>query len=206
MKALVLVDIQNDFIPGGALAVDNGDAVVPLVNKLQGKFDFIVATQDWHPANHASFAENHKGKSIGDVIELGGLKQVLWPAHCVQKTEGAKFHADLDCTKIKKIFPKGTDPQIDSYSGFYDNGHRKSTGLAEFLKNNIISQVFICGLATDYCVKFTALDSISEGFETFVVEDACRGVGLKPGDVDNALKELQEKGCTLINSQTILNA
>lgn len=204
MKALILVDIQNDFIPGGSLAVNDGDAIIPIVNRLQEKFDFIVATQDWHPANHKSFAENHDGKNIGEIIVLNGLQQILWPVHCVQKSEGVKFHPKLNLDKITKIFPKGTDPEIDSYSGFYDNGHRKSTGLATYLKKNNIAEVYICGLATDYCVKFTALDAQAEGFKTFIIEDACRGVELNPGDVENAFDEMKEKGCTIINSNILI--
>jgi len=205
MKALILVDIQNDFIPGGSLAVKDGDAVVPVANKLQDQFDFIVATQDWHPANHGSFAENHEDRKIGEVIKLSGLPQILWPVHCVQKSEGSKFHPKLSLNKVSKIFLKGTNPEIDSYSGFYDNGHRKSTGLADYLKENNITAVYICGLATDYCVKFTALDAQTEGFETFVIEDACRGVNLNPGDVENALQEMEAKGCTIINSESLLS-
>ncbi len=200
MKALILVDIQNDFIPGGALAVNDGDAIVPIANKLQEEFNFIVATQDWHPDNHGSFAENHQGKKIGEVIELNGLQQILWPVHCVQKSDGSKFHRKLNLNKVAKIFPKGTNSKIDSYSGFYDNGHRKSTGLAEYLKENNISDVYICGLATDYCVKFTALDAQAEGFKTFVIEDACRGVELNAGDVKNSLQEMKEKGCIIVDS------
>ena len=143
MKALILVDIQNDFIPGGALAVNDGDAIVPIANNLQQNFDIIIATQDWHPANHGSFAENHQGKSIGDFIELNGLQQILWPTHCVQNSNGAKFHPKLNLSKISKIFPKGTDQEIDSYSGFYDNGHRKATGLADYLKKSNVSEVYI---------------------------------------------------------------
>ncbi|KAA3609992.1 MAG: bifunctional nicotinamidase/pyrazinamidase [Calditrichaeota bacterium] len=203
MKALILVDIQNDFIPGGALAVNDGDAIVPIVNKLQNSFDFIVATQDWHPANHGSFAENHEDSEVGEVIELNGLQQILWPVHCVQKSDGAKFHRELNLKKVIKFFQKGTNPEIDSYSGFYDNGHRKSTGLADYLKENNISDVYICGLATDYCVKFTALDAKAEGFKTFVIEDACRGVELNTGDVQKALEEMKNDGCIIVNSEMI---
>lgn len=203
MKALILVDIQNDFIPGGALAVKDGDAIIPVVNKLQTHFDFIVATQDWHPENHGSFAANHAGKNIGEFIDLNGLQQILWPVHCVQNSKGAQFHPALETKNIKKIFPKGTDPQIDSYSGFYDNGHRKATGLGDYLKTAGVSEVFICGLATDYCVRFTAQDASKEGFKTFVIEDACRGVELASGDTANALKEMQNSGCTIINSSDL---
>jgi nicotinamidase/pyrazinamidase len=196
MHALILVDIQNDFCPGGALAVDEGDKVVPVANRLarEGGFDVVVATQDWHPPDHGSFASNHPGTQPGQVIELGGLEQVLWPAHCVQGTPGAQFHPDLDTSRVDRVFQKGTDPGIDSYSGFHDNGHRKSTGLAEWLRKQGVDTVTLCGLATDYCVKFTALDAVAEGFETHLVPEGCRGVELEPGDVAAALAEMREKG------------
>src|SRR5216117_2401111 len=182
MKALLLVDIQNDFLPGGALAVPDGDKVIPVANKLQPAFPQVVATQDWHPANHGSFAANQPGKKPGDVIELNGLSQILWPVHCVQNTPGAAFVAELDLKPVAKVFQKGTDPGIDSYSGFFDNGHRKATGLEDFLKERGIEQIYVLGLATDYCVKFTALDARQLGFDVWLVEDGCRGVELKPGD------------------------
>jgi nicotinamidase/pyrazinamidase len=169
MKVLIVVDVQNDFCPGGALAVREGDAVVPIINALQPKFDLVVATQDWHPANHGSFAANHSGKNIGEVIQLGDLPQVLWPVHCVQDTEGAEFVAELDTSRIAQVFRKGTDSQIDSYSGFFDNGHKRATGLGEYLQEQNATAVYVAGLATDYCVKFTALDARQLGFETYLV-------------------------------------
>src|SRR6185295_673667 len=152
MKALILVDIQNDFLPGGALAVLDGDKVIPIANKLQAAFPLVVATQDWHPANHGSFAASHPGKNVFEQIDLDGLPQTLWPVHCVQNTAGAALAPGLKPDQIAKIFQKGTDPGIDSYSGFFDNGHRKSTGLGDFLKSQKVTEVFIAGLATDYCV------------------------------------------------------
>src|SRR5881392_3594994 len=134
MKTLIIIDVQNDFVPGGALAVQDGNAVVPVINRLQPRFDHVVATQDWHPANHGSFAANHPGKKVGEVIDLNGLPQILWPVHCVQNTCGAEFHPALAVSHITRVFPKGTDPTTDSYSGFFDNGHRKSTGMGEWLK------------------------------------------------------------------------
>src|SRR5205807_6303994 len=154
MKALILVDIQNDFLPGGALAVPEGDSVIPVANKLQSAFPLVVATQDWHPANHGSFAANHRGRKPLEQIELNGLPQTLWPVHCVQGTRGAELAATLEHKRIAKIFLKGTDAGIDSYSGLFDNGHRKSTGLGEWLKAKGVTEVFACGLATDYCIKF----------------------------------------------------
>jgi nicotinamidase/pyrazinamidase len=200
MNALVLVDLQNDFCPGGALPVPEGDRVLAVVNRLQARFELVVATQDWHPADHGSFAANHPGHSPGEVIELAGLPQVLWPVHCVQNTPGAALCPQLDQARIARVFRKGTDPQIDSYSGFFDNGHRKATGLAEYLRAQGISQVYVAGLATDYCVKFTALDALDLGFETFLIDDASRGVDLHPGDVQNALEALRAKGVKIVPS------
>src|SRR6266699_22302 len=169
MRALILVDIQNDFLPGGALAVPAGDAVIPVANKLQSVFPLVVATQDWHPANHGSFAASHPGKKVFEQIELNGLPQTLWPVHCVQNTKGAELAGALNRDRIAKTFQKGTDAGIDSYSGLFDNGHRKSTGLGEWLKQKNVTEVFVCGLATDYCVKFTALDAVQFGFKTFLI-------------------------------------
>ena len=204
MKALILVDIQNDFLPGGALAVPDGDAVVPIANKVQEFFPVVVATQDWHPLNHGSFAANHPGKKPFEQIDLYGLPQTLWPVHCVQGTLGAAFARRLNTSRIAKVFQKGTDPRIDSYSGLFDNGHRKSTGLGEWLKGKDVLDVYVCGLATDYCVKFTALDSLQFGFNTFLVEDACRGVNLQPGDVPAAVQEMRQAGVHIIESTQLL--
>jgi nicotinamidase/pyrazinamidase len=194
MNALLLVDLQNDFCPGGALAVPDGDQIFPRINELQKKFDLVVATQDWHPADHGSFAVNHPGKKPGDVVELAGLSQILWPVHCVQGTSGAALHPLLDRSAIERVFRKGMDPLTDSYSGFFDNGHRHATGLEAYLRERGIDSVYLCGLATDYCVKFTALDAVRLGFETFLIEDACRGVNLQPGDVERAVEEMKAKG------------
>jgi nicotinamidase/pyrazinamidase len=203
MKALIVVDVQNDFCPGGALAVRDGDHVVPVINDLQPRFDLIVATQDWHPANHKSFASNHEGKPPGEVIELNGLSQVLWPDHCVQDTPGADFVDALSTRGVTRTFQKGTDPEVDSYSGFFDNGHRHSTGLSDYLKEQGVIDVYVVGLATDYCVKFTALDAQDLGFKTFVIEDACRGVELHEGDVRRALDDMRAAGVTVLSSNDI---
>ncbi|HEX7153493.1 MAG TPA: bifunctional nicotinamidase/pyrazinamidase [Thermoanaerobaculia bacterium] len=203
-KALLLVDIQNDFIPGGSLAVADGDAVVPVANRLQPHFDLVVATQDWHPADHGSFASNHPGCKPGDMTELGGLSQVLWPDHCVQGSHGAEFHRDLDMSRVAKVFRKGTDRTIDSYSGFYDNGHRKATGLGDYLREQQVTDVYIAGLATDYCVRWTALDAIQLGFRTHVVEDGCRGVELAPGDVAAAIDEVRRAGAGIVRSGEVV--
>lgn len=204
MEALILVDLQNDFCPGGALAVPDGDAVVPLANRLMEKFDLVIATQDWHPADHGSFAPCHPGREAGEVVELNGRPQILWPAHCVQNTRGADFHPQLDLGRIRKIVHKGTDPRIDSYSTFFDNAHRRSTGLADYLKRHIVDRVYLAGLATDYCVKFSAMDARQLGLETFVIEDACRGIDLHAGDVAASLDEMRRAGAKLIRTDEIL--
>jgi nicotinamidase/pyrazinamidase len=194
MRALILVDIQNDFLPGGALAVPEGDQVIAVANALMPRFPLVVATQDWHPPDHGSFAANHPGRSPGEVITLSGLPQVLWPTHCVQGSRGAEFAEGLSRGPIAKIFVKGVDAEVDSYSGFFDNGRRRSTGLGEFLQAQGVREVAVLGLATDYCVKFTALDALSLGLKTTLVEDGCRGVELQAGDVARALAEVRAAG------------
>jgi len=203
MNTLVIVDVQNDFCPKGALPVKEGDLVVPAINRLQPCFDLVVATQDWHPADHGSFAANHPGKEAGERIELAGLEQILWPVHCVVGSRGAEFHPDLDRSRVAAVFRKGTDPEIDSYGGFFDNGHRKATGLGDYLKRRGVVRIWLAGLATDYCVKFTALDAVELGFETTVIRDACRGVDLQPGDVDRALAAMQAKGVRVVAASQV---
>lgn len=197
MNTLILVDIQNDFLPGGALAVPGGDEIISAANLLMRDFDLIVATQDWHPADHGSFASNHPGRAVFETIDLHGLPQTLWPVHCVQETQGAEFPATLDTDRIDKVFQKGTRPEIDSYSGFHDNGRRHSTGMAEWLRGRGVTHVTICGLATDYCVKFTALDALDKGFHVTLATRACRGVNLNPGDVDQAIAQMKQRGITI---------
>jgi len=204
MEALIIVDIQNDFLPGGALAVHEGDQIIPGVNRLVEQFDLVVATQDWHPADHGSFASNHNDKKPGEMIRLHGLDQVLWPDHCVQHTYGAEFSKDLNMGNIQKIFQKGTDPSIDSYSGFFDNGKRKDTGLNDYLESKGVDKVYIVGLATDYCVKFTALDAIECGYQTTVLMDATRAVNLQPQDGAKAIEEMRQKGIHVIYTAEIL--
>ncbi len=185
MDALILVDIQNDFCPGGSLAVKDGDSVVPVVNNLQRHFNLVVATKDWHPPTHSSF-------------------ETLWPPHCVQNTAGAEFHPALDVSRVAHVFLKGADPAVDSYSGFFDNEHKLSTGLGDYLRAQGVTGVYVCGLATDYCVKFTALDALRLGFETTVVADACRGVDVKEGDSRRALEELRSAGARVATSEEIV--
>jgi nicotinamidase/pyrazinamidase len=204
MRALILVDLQNDFLPGGALAVSDGDLVIPVANELQGAFDLVIATKDWHPSDHGSFAANHPGKKPGEKIELAGLEQILWPVHCVQGTPGAEFAPGLDTRKIRKVFWKGIDPQVDSYSAFFDNADRRSTGLGEYLRELGVEEVYLLGLATDYCVQFSARDALRLGFHTHVVVDGCRGVDLQDGDSERALEALRNEGANLLVSRELL--
>jgi len=201
-RALILVDIQNDFCPGGALAVQDGDKVVTPANALAEQFaaagDIIVATQDAHPADHKSFASQQADAKVGDVIKLNGLNQVLWPDHCMEGTHGAEFHPQLKTSLITKVFKKGTDAEVDSYSGFYDNKRKLSTGLADYLREQGVGEVWVCGLATDYCVKATACDAVDEGFKTTVYTQACRAVNLQPGDETLALEEMKAAGCIIV--------
>ena len=203
MEALVIVDVQNDFCPGGALAVPDGDRVVPVANRLMDRFGLVAATQDWHPADHVSFAANHPGHEPGEVIEAHGLEQILWPVHCVQETPGAAFHPDLDQERIHKVVRKGMRSDIDSYSGFFDNGREQATGLGEFLAQRGVTGIALCGLATDYCVKCTALDARDLGFSVRLVEDGCRGVDQQPGDVAAALTAMQDRGVELLDSGSL---
>lgn len=203
MKALLVVDVQNDFLPGGSLAVNHGDEIIPIVNNLMPNFELVVATQDWHPADHGSFASNHEGKKPGEMIDLNGLDQILWPDHCVQDSSGAEFSSRLETDYFSKVVRKGTDVGIDSYSGFFDNGKRKDTGLSHFLKSKGVTEVFVVGLATDYCVKFTAIDAVESGFRTWVIQDATKAVNLNEGDFDKAIHEMEEFGVRIIASDEI---
>ncbi|MBN2164011.1 MAG: bifunctional nicotinamidase/pyrazinamidase [Pontiellaceae bacterium] len=201
MNALIIVDVQNDFIPGGALAVAGGNEIVPVINQLMEQCDLVVATQDWHPEGHGSFAQ--RPEDIGMVVDLNGLDQVLWPVHCVQETFGAEFVDGLNIERFDTVFRKGTDPGIDSYSGLFDNGKRKATGLDQYLRDQQVDEAFVVGLATDYCVKFTALDLVDMGLRTTLIVDACRGVNLTPGDVDRAVAEMRDAGIAIIQSNVL---
>ena len=194
MKALLLVDIQNDFLLGGALAVRHGDEVVSIANRIMPYYDLVVATQDWHPAHHGSFASQHPGKRVGDVIQLEGLSQILWPDHCVQGTHGANLPQTLNRFRIDHIIRKGTWPSIDSYSAFFDNARRKATGLADYLRSLAIDELHIMGLATDYCVRATALDAVDIGFRTVLLRDGVRGVELNEGDCQQAIQDMRAAG------------
>jgi nicotinamidase/pyrazinamidase len=203
VNALIVVDVQADFLPGGALEVKQGDRVVPVANRLMPRFERVVATQDWHPPDHQSFAAQHPGRTPGEVIDLHGLRQVLWPVHCVQESAGAEFAAGLDTERFARVFRKGTDPEVDSYSGFFDNGHRRATGLGDWLVEQGVDTVWVLGLATDYCVRFTALDARGLGLRTLLVEDGCRGVELQEGDVDSAIAEMQAAGVEVVTSERV---
>jgi len=176
MDALIVTDIQNDFCEGGSLAVPGGGGIIPLVNRLQERFELVIATQDWHPRGHVSFASSHAGRKPLETITVDGIAQVLWPDHCVQGTAGADFAPGLDLRRAEAIIRKGTDPGIDSYSTFFDNAHRKSTGLEGYLKYKGAGRVFLCGLAADFCVYYSGLDALAAGFEVVIIRDATRAI------------------------------
>jgi nicotinamidase/pyrazinamidase len=194
MDALIVVDVQNDFCPGGALAVQQGDAVVPFINGIRDRYPLVVFTQDWHPKHHKSFASNNPGTTVGQVIQLAGAPQVLWPDHCVQGTPGAAFHQRLERHPGDPVFRKGELADIDSYSGFMDNDRRHETGLRAFLQERGVTAVTVVGLATDYCVKFTVLDALRFGLQVRVLKAGCRAVNLQPGDEANAYAEMEHAG------------
>ncbi|MCH8002850.1 MAG: bifunctional nicotinamidase/pyrazinamidase, partial [Proteobacteria bacterium] len=199
---LLVVDVQNDFCPGGALGVPEGDAVVPVINRIQPGFAHVVLTQDWHPPGHQSFASTHPGHAPFETVEAAYGPQTLWPDHCVQGTPGAAFHPDLETTKAEMIVRKGTRAEIDSYSAFYENDHTTATGLAGYLRERGVTRVFICGLAADYCVHFSALDAARAGFEAVVIEDACRGIDLE-GSLAAANQAMAEAGVAFIASAAL---
>jgi len=199
---LVVVDVQNDFCPGGALAVPEGDAVVPLINRLAGRFAHVLLTQDWHPPGHASFASSHPGRAPFETIELSYGPQTLWPDHCVQGSPGAAFHSELVLPRAELIIRKGYDPAIDSYSAFYENDRTTATGLTGYLRSRGFERVFLAGLATDFCVAFTAMDAVREGFEAVVIEDACRAIDLE-GSLAAARTRMAEAGARFIGTQDL---
>jgi nicotinamidase/pyrazinamidase len=202
-SVLLVTDVQNDFCPGGSLAVNEGDRVVPVINRIIRSFTRIVATQDWHPQDHISFAVNHPGKKVHDVVEVDGMKQVLWPMHCVQGTSGADFHPALHTENFALILHKGMNPRVDSYSTFTENDKQTVTGLEGYLKGLGIASVYLCGLATDYCILYSALDAVDLGFKTHVVLDACRGVDVPDGNVAKSVKTMQEHGIILTRSSEL---
>ncbi len=201
---LIIVDIQNDFCPGGALPVKNGNEIIPLVNKLSYQFNHVIATQDWHSFNQISFASNYEGKNAYDTVEIDGIKQTLWPNHCVQGTTGADFHHNLILDNIDLILRKGTHDNIDSYSAFLENDKKTITGLHGYLKALDIKKVYLCGLATDYCVFYSALDAIKLGFETYVILDACRGINIPENNIENSIKTMKKQNIKIINSSDLM--
>jgi len=204
MKALIIVDVQNDFCQGGNLACPRGDEVVPVINSISGKFDKVVATKDWHPPDHISFGSTHN-KISGETIKLPEIKetQLLWPDHCIRGSYGGDFHKDLDVESFNLILHKGTNPDLDSYSAFYENDRKTPTGLTYYLKGFGINEIFICGLATDYCVYYSAMDSIKDGFTTSLILDGCRAVNIPEGSEEEALEDMKKSGIKILTSSEI---
>ncbi len=201
MKALVIVDIQYDFLPEGALGVVDGDAIIPVINELQNRFPLVIATQDWHPPDHKSFASSHPKKKVMDTIELGGTEQILWPDHCIQGSRGAALADGLSLDAVEAIFRKGMDPDIDSYSAFFDNEHKRNTGLSGYLKGKGVEQIYVGGLAGDFCVAYTVLDALGEGFETWLIEDATRPIDRKGFEKMKA--RIKDKGGKIVHSNSL---
>ncbi len=202
-RALIVVDVQNDFCPGGSLPVSEGDRIVPVINRLMPLFSLVVATKDWHPAGHVSFASHHPGCKPMDTVSASGITQILWPDHCVQATSGADLHPDLDTRFINLILHKGTRPDLDSYSAFFENDHITSTGLDAYLKALGFAEVYLCGLAEDVCVFYSAMDAQRLGFRTSVISDAVRGVDIPAGSCDRARGEMQKYGISFVESSLI---
>lgn len=205
-SALLLVDLQNDFCAGGSLAVPAGDDIIPLANSLLPLMPLVIATQDWHPHDHMSFADNHQEKAIGDTLMVDGISQTLWPVHCVQGSKGAEFHPDLNLNHIQHIVHKGVDKVVDSYSAFFDNAHLRSTGLHDYLQTQGIQHIYILGLATDYCVKYSVLDALHLGYHITVIEDACKGVGLQTNDIEAAVAEMKAAGATFVSHNQFIKS
>lgn len=201
MKTLIITDVQHDFMPGGALGISGGNAIVPIINRLIPKFDHVFATQDWHSPHHISFASTHK-KKPGEVIDVAGHQQTLWPDHCVQNTRGADFVEGLHRDRIEAVFHKGTDPKIDSYSTFFDNARQKHTGLAKHLQKHNLKDLYFVGLATDYCILYSVLDALELGFNAWVIRDACRAIHNEKA----SLEKMREKGARIILSEDILGS
>lgn len=202
MKALLIVDVQNDFCPGGALGVPDGDSIIPAINKLSESFDHVIQTQDWHPGGHSSFASSHAGKKPYDTIEMPYGEQVLWPDHCIQGSKGAEFHPKLNTTQSELIIRKGFRKEIDSYSAFYENDDNTQTGLTGYLHDRGINELYVVGLATDFCVKWSVIDGCKEGFSVSVVQDAVKGIDID-GSVEQAWKEMKEAGAQITSSQEL---
>ena len=202
-RALLVIDVQNDFCPGGSLAVEAGDEVVPVINRLLPGFPLVVATQDWHPRDHVSFASSHPGRKPLDVVDAGGIPQVLWPDHCVQGTPGADLHPRLDSARVGLLLRKGMRTGLDSYSAFFENDHRTDTGLRHYLKGMGVREIVLCGLATDYCVLSSAIDARRLGFRVSLLTDACRGVNFPDGSVQRALASMEKAGVRLTSAEKL---
>ncbi len=203
-KTLIITDVQHDFMPGGALGIEGANAIIPVINALIPKCDHVFATQDWHPPHHISFASTHN-KKVGDTIRIGDIEQILWPDHCIQNTWGADFAKGLHREKIEAVFHKGTDPKVDSYSTFFDNSRKRSTGLADRLRKEHLGDLYFVGLATDYCVLYSVLDALDLGFKATVIRDACRAINLHPGDEEKALEKMSRKGARIIHSSQMID-
>ena len=202
-RVLLIIDVQNDFCPGGSLAVEEGDAVVPVINRIMPLFSRVIATQDWHPSDHVSFAAGHPGRKPLDVVDAGGIEQVLWPDHCVQGTRGAELHPRLEVGRIELVLRKGLRRMLDSYSAFFENDHATDTGLRFYLKGMRARDIFLCGLATDYCVLASAMDARKLGFRVTLVSDACRGVDYPTGSVGKALAAMKASGVRIVESAAL---
>lgn len=200
MKALLVVDLQYDFLPGGSLAVEHGDEIIPIINRIQDQFDLIVATQDWHPANHKSFVSQHPGHNIFDLIDLNGTQQVLWPDHCIQGTRGAEFTSKWNILLVNAIYKKGMNVEVDSYSGFYDNDHKSGTGLLDYLNYKDVTELYVCGLAAEFCVYFSAKDASQAGIKTYFLDFATKPISAE--GLLQAKKEMVEMGITILNNET----
>jgi nicotinamidase/pyrazinamidase len=202
VKTLIITDVQHDFMPGGSLGVPGANEIIPVINGLIPKFDHVIATQDWHPPHHISFASTHH-KKVGDVILIEGVEQILWPDHCIQNSRGADFANGLHKEWIEATFHKGSDPKVDSYSTFFDNARKRHTGLSKHLQKKNLKDLYFVGVATDYCVFYSVLDSLELGFNTWVIRDACRGINLKAGDEERAFEKMRAKGAQIIESTEI---
>ncbi len=200
-KALLIIDVQQDFCPGGSLAVNEGDKVISGLNRIMTAFPVRVATRDWHPANHVSFAENHSGKAVYDMVEIDTIQQVLWPVHCAAGTTGADFHPDLDNTRLNLVLNKGTSPRLDSYSAFFENDHKTSTGLDGYFKGLGINTLVIGGLATDYCVFYTVMDALKLRYQVYLLEDCIRGVDVPKNNVQTRMEEMKRAGAIITTSR-----
>lgn len=203
MKALVIVDMQNDFMPHGALAIAHADELIEVINSLIPKFELVIASLDWHPADHVSFAPNHPGKKVGETIDIDGHEQILWPIHCVKDTFGAELVQGLNKEGIHSYFHKGVDKKIDSYSAFFDNCRLKATGLGKYLKECKVTDIYLAGVATDYCVLYSAFDAIDLGFTVHLIADACKAINLHPKDEEYAWEAIAAKGGNIVNSWSI---